>query len=99
MENKYDIVFLPHFVRDVKRLKRKHIDLNSLETVLNLLHIQSSKNVQYLKERYKDHALKGNNSGFRELHLKPNILIKYQLHKQALVLVLVKLGSHQYVLK
>ena len=96
---KYDLVPLPHFQRDLKRIKRKHIKLNNLNKVFNMLHIRTKNNVKTLKTKYKDHPLKGNNKGYRELHLAPNILLKYQIHKDALVLVLVKIGSHKYVLK
>lgn len=96
---RYDLVPLPHFQRDLKRIKRKHIKLNDLDTVFEMLHLRTKDNLRTLKTRYKDHPLRGNNRGYRELHLAPNILLKYQIHKDVLVLVLVKLGSHKYVLK
>lgn len=74
---KYYLVPLPHFKRDIKRLQRKHVKLNNLAEVFELLHVQNVHNIRILKARYKDHALKGNNQGYRELHLAPDIILKY----------------------
>ena len=46
-----------------------------------------------LPERYNDHALTGNWAGFRECHIKPDLLLIYEKIGVD-VLVLVRLGSH-----
>ncbi len=47
-----------------------------------------------LSPQFKDHALKGKWKPFRECHLKPDLLLVYQIKKQENTLFLVRLGSH-----
>jgi mRNA interferase YafQ len=46
-----------------------------------------------LAARYRDHALTGNWEGFRDCHLKPDLVLIYQ-KPDAARLLLVRLGSH-----
>ena len=46
-----------------------------------------------LPERYNDHGLTGNWIGFRECHIKPDLLLIYE-KVGADILMLVRLGSH-----
>lgn len=45
-----------------------------------------------LPEKYRDHELKGNWQGFRECHIKPDLLLIYELGERDIQLV--RLGSH-----
>ena len=45
-----------------------------------------------LPPHYKDHALTGNWSDYRDCHLKPDLVMIYQITDDALILV--RLGSH-----
>ncbi len=45
-----------------------------------------------LEKRFKDHTLTGNYSGFKECHLKPDLLLIYQTDND--ILKLVDIGSH-----
>ncbi len=80
------------FKRDYKRIKtmpryRKNIEL-LLTDVLQHLIIDKT-----LATHYKDHALCGNWNGYRECHLKPDLLLIYQKPNQQ-CLRLARLGSH-----
>ena len=46
-----------------------------------------------LEPRYRDHALSGDWSGYRECHIKPDLLLIYRKPNQE-TLWLVRLGSH-----
>lgn len=46
-----------------------------------------------LAEKYRDHALTNNWSGYRECHIKPDLLLIYQ-KTNADTLKLARLGSH-----
>lgn len=46
-----------------------------------------------LSVRYQDHILKGNWSGYRECHIKPDLVLVY-LKVDSDVLRLVRIGSH-----
>ncbi|WEV69522.1 type II toxin-antitoxin system YafQ family toxin [Bifidobacterium sp. ESL0775] len=83
------------FLKDVKRLKRKHFDLDKLDYVIKLLMDQDTVT---LIHQYDDHALKGNLHTLRELHIQPDWLLVYQIEHGTLTLVLVETGSHKQLL-
>ena len=58
------------FERDVKRAKKRGKDMEKLKTALSLL-IEGEP----LPERYRDHPLKGEWTGFRDLHIEPDWLL------------------------
>lgn len=71
-----------------KRDFRKHGDLDTaLIEVLYLL-----LNNEPLPAKYKDHDLIGNYKGFRECHIKPDLLLVYK--REGEYLQLARLGSH-----
>jgi len=53
----------------VKRAKKRGKDMEKLKTALSLL-IEGEP----LPERYRDHPLKGEWTGFRDLHIEPDWL-------------------------
>ena len=52
-----------------------------------------------LEEKYKDHALEGNWKNHRELHIRPDWLLIYQIKDDILVLELTRTGSHSDLFK
>lgn len=80
------------FKRDYKKIKatpryRKNLD-ELLTDVLKLLVADKS-----LPEKYFDHTLSGTWRGYRECHLKPDLLLIYSLPNKS-ILRLARLGSH-----
>jgi mRNA interferase YafQ len=51
-------------------------------------------NDEPLPESHRDHSLGGNWKGFRECHVRPDLLLVYRKPPDAAVLQLVRLGSH-----
>ena len=51
-------------------------------------------NGETLEPRYKDHPLIGNYIGFRECHIKPDLLLVYEIRDNVLELYLAATGSH-----
>jgi mRNA interferase YafQ len=62
------------FKRDVKRAERRGKDLTKLKTVLLLLIEEKT-----LPASYRDHPLKGDWKGFRDLHIEPDWLLLYRI--------------------
>lgn len=79
------------FKRDYKRIKAtpKHKDVDALlMSVLGLLLTD-----QALPDKHRDHDLTGDWSGYRECHIKPDLLLIYR-KPDADNLRLARLGSH-----
>jgi mRNA interferase YafQ len=47
-----------------------------------------------LESKYKDHALHGAYVGYRECHIKPNVLLLYEVDDVGRYITLVNIGSH-----
>ena len=80
------------FDRDYKRELKSGLDKQALLNVVDRLQAQES-----LEKKYRDHALKGDYIGFRECHIKPDLLLIYQIKENNLYLV--RLGSHSKLFK
>ena len=71
-----------------------NICYNKMKDVLILL-----KSGKKLPAKYKDHELKGDWKGFRELHISPDWLLIYTKNKTELILTLTRTGSHSELFK
>lgn len=77
------------FKQDYKRIKKQGADISLLEKVIGILQREEPLPAEYL-----DHQLKGNYTGFRELHIKPDWLLIYRINGKELLLILQRTGSH-----
>ena len=75
------------FKKDLKKYEHNKPVKKELETVLGFL-LKGNK----LPEKYLDHALTGSYVGFRECHIKPDVLLIYWTDDE--YLHLVRIGSH-----
>ena len=73
---------------DVIEFTKRYYNLDFAEAVEKLA------NDQPLEERYCDHALEGNWKGHRELHIRPDWLLIYQIKDDVLILELSRTGTH-----
>jgi mRNA interferase YafQ len=62
------------FRRDVKRLQKKHKNLEKLKKLIKLLLAESP-----LPPRYKDHPLMSNWAGYRDAHVEQDWVLIYCL--------------------
>ncbi|MBO5063725.1 MULTISPECIES: type II toxin-antitoxin system YafQ family toxin [Campylobacter] len=84
---KYNIKYATKFKKHYKRLNAK--DQQEARAVINRL-----ANDEILEIKYRDHALQGDLIGFRECHLKPDLLLIYQKQNRELILYCFDIGSH-----
>lgn len=89
MNKKYFLEQTGIFRKDLKRAKKRGLDLNLLSEVVDLL-----QKGETLPEKYKDHMLTGNWVGHRECHIQPDWLLIYRIVEDKLILSLVRTGSH-----
>ncbi len=81
-----------YFEKSFSKLKRSGIKgkvLNDIENVIDAL-----KNGELLDKKYRDHRLHGDYIGYRECHIKADLLLVYQIQEKQLVLVLLDIGTH-----
>lgn len=86
---KLDIIASNRFRKDLKLAKKRGLTLDKLETVVKTLANQIP-----LAAKYRDHALTGNYTDFRECHIEPDWLLIYRQDFDALELFLVRTDSH-----
>ena len=90
MQNKYSITFSKQFKKDFKKINKD--DKIILKNIVDKL-----ANDETLEAKYKDHAIKGNYIGFRECHIKPDLLLIYRKRDDILELYLASLGNHNNI--
>ena len=84
---KYELDSANSFKRSFKKKK-----LTDEETMAYIEVMYKLLNGEELDNKYKDHSLKGNFSGYKECHIKPDLLLIYRIKDE--VLELVDIGSH-----
>ena len=83
------IKFLNSFKKDYKRIVKRGYNIALLENVIRML-----ADGETLPAKYRDHALTGNYSGYRECHITPDWLLIYEVRESELILVLSRTGTH-----
>jgi len=83
-----EIEYSNQFKKDFKKARK--LPLLELKIIFDV--ISALEKEQVLDEKLKDHDLSGNWVNFRECHIKPDLLLIYQVENS--VLKLVRLGSH-----
>ncbi|EEO23810.2 MULTISPECIES: type II toxin-antitoxin system YafQ family toxin [Helicobacter] len=89
---KYTILYHRKFVKDYEKLSNN--DRLLVDEVIEKL-----ANGEILDQKYKDHKLKGNLKDFRECHVKPDLLLMYEIQENILHLNLMRVGSHSDLFK
>ncbi len=61
--------FTSPFKRDTKRLKKKHVDLEPLYELVDLVLLNTPESIAELTRHHNMHSLKGQWSGSKECHI------------------------------
>lgn len=80
-------VWTGKFKRDVKRAEKRGKDMDKFKAVLSLL-IEEKP----LPTSYRNHPLRGDWTGFRDLHIEPDWLLLYRIEGNELRLA--RTGTH-----
>jgi mRNA interferase YafQ len=89
MNPKLRLNYSTQFKRDYKRMKKRGANTADLVAVLKVL---CSNN--RLPEKYKDHTLKGEWSGYRDCHIADDWVLIYKINKDELTLCAMRTGTH-----
>lgn len=88
MTSPREIEYSGQFQKDVKKVQKRHKDMNKLKTLMTLL-----INAELpLSAAYKDHSLQGNYKGYRDAHIEPDWLLIYKITDD--VLRFERTGTH-----
>lgn len=91
---KYRLILSSRFKRGLKTAKKRGLNISLLESIVDSL--LQGKN---LDQKFKDHPLNGNWSGFRECHIQPDWLLIYLIENDILTLTLIDTGTHADLFK
>lgn len=83
------VEYTSKFKRDLKLAKRRNKDIASLQRIMKHIEHEAPLNL-----RLRDHALTGNWSHHRELHIEPDWLLIYKLIPKEKVVIYVRTGTH-----
>lgn len=84
-----NIVLSNRFRKDFKLAKKRGLNLDLLEDIVNKLARREK-----LPDKNRDHGLTGNYIGFRECHVTPDWLLVYRAEENELELFLFRTGTH-----
>ena len=79
------------FKRDYKREKRTDAQLDAVFVPVVEILLGNDP----VPERLQDHALGGNRKGYRDCHVRPDLVLIYAISSETLTLV--RIGSHSDV--
>ncbi len=91
---KLNVKYTSRFKKGLKLAVKRGLDISLLENV-----VVKIQNRVPLDEKYRDHALSGDYSGYRECHVQPDWLLIYLIEDDILTLTLVETGTHADLFK
>ena len=85
----YEVVLSNRFRKDLKLAAKRCCDLALLNSIVDRL-----AQGETLPAKHRDHSLTGDYIGFRECHIQPDWLLIYRTEGEALMLFLMRTGTH-----
>lgn len=83
-----------YIFKPASRFKRQYKKLSQNDKQIAKMLIDKLLNDEVLDPKHKDHKLAGQYDGFRECHIKPDLLLIYKKEKRILILICLAIGSH-----
>lgn len=84
----YTVKATAKFQKDLKIIQKRGYDISLLTNVVKII-----ASGEPIPPKYKDHELKGNYKGLRELHITPDWLLIYEIDKETVILYLTRTGT------
>ena len=85
----YEVVLSNRFRKDLKLAAKRGCDLALLNSIVDRL-----AQGETLPAKHRDHSLTSDYIGFRECHIQPDWLLIYRTEEEALMLFLMRTGTH-----
>ena len=85
-----EVVYSKRYRKSINKYSRSaRLNIDLIESVIFKI-----ARGEKLEDKYKDHQLFGKLLGYRECHIKSDLLLIYRIYKDESVLLLFNLGSH-----
>lgn len=81
-------------IATTKRFDKEYAKLSPSDREIVKKVINCLAKDEVLEPKYKDHPLKGDYLGFRDCHVKPDLVLIYSKKKDALLLTAFRINSH-----
>lgn len=88
----YSVEYTKDFTKSYKKLMKQGV-ADKVELELKYC-IQVLVKGERLHIKYRDHKLQGEFDGYREFHLRGDLLVIYKVYENVLILSLIDIGSH-----
>jgi mRNA interferase YafQ len=88
----YALIRSKQFQKSFKKLVKNGLKKKNIDELARVIDILASGGC--LAQEYRDHKLHGEYEGYRECHIRGDLLLIYQIVESELVLVLINIGSH-----
>ena len=85
----YSIDYTTRFKKDLKRCRKRGLDIQMILDAIALLRTTGS-----LPAEYHPHPLKGDHKGQWECHIQPNWLMTWEQNDKQLTLLFLETGTH-----
>ena len=89
---KYQVKYSKDFKKGLKKIKNDTQSVKLTKSIITKL-----ANDESLEPKHKDHKLVGQYEGFRECHIKPDLLLIYKKEERILILTCLAIGSHSEI--
>lgn len=89
LQKQRNIEYTVQFKRDFKQAEKRRKELDKLRKVVELL-VSDEK----IPERYRDHPLKGDWVGSRDIHIEPDWLLLYTILEDGKLIRFERMGTH-----
>ena len=85
----YSINYTNRFNKDLKRCKKRGLDIQLIQDAVALLAATGT-----LPAQYRPHRLSGNRQGLWECHIQPDWLMTWEQNDMKLTLLFLQTGTH-----
>lgn len=85
----YSINYTNRFNKDLKRCKKRGLDIQLIQDAVKLLAATGT-----LPAQYRPHRLSGNMQGQWECHIQPDWLMTWEQNDMELTLLFLQTGTH-----
>lgn len=90
----FSLKYQSKFKKDLKIMQKRQKNIDLLKKVIRIL-----ESGEKLPEKYRDHALNGEFSGYRDCHIQNDWLLIYKIDYEISMISFYRTGSHSDIFR